>query len=208
MLTLHHLNNSGSQRILWMLEELDVPYEIKLYEREMGMAPAALKAIHPLGKAPILTDGPIVIAESGAIVDYVLERHGAGRMKPQASTDAYVAYIQWCHYAEGSAMRWVSFRLITTLLGDGASGARAMVDMLLAPHLDYIDNALKGRSFLVGDTLTGADILMSFPLETADSLNALHDCPAIRAYLDRLHKRPAYQRALQIGGPFDLRVNG
>lgn len=206
MLTLHHLNNSGSQRILWLLEELGVPYEIVHYTRNMGAAPPELKGIHPLGKSPIVTDGKHAIAESGAIMEYILETYGQGRLKPKPGTDEHIAYLQWIHYAEGSVMRWVSFNLIAGLFGEGAAPLKPFIEMLLAPHLAYIDQSLTGRTYLIGDMLSGADILMSFPLETAQATNVLGAYPAATAYLERIHARPAYQRALEKGGPFDLRL--
>ncbi len=209
MLKVHHLNNSRSQRILWLLEELDAPYEIVHYKRmsPVPLAPPELKAVHPLGKSPVVTDGPHTIAESGAIIEYVLDKYGKGRLRPVPSSDDHVRYIEWMHYAEGSAMLPLMMHLYAGYLGEGAAALRPRIDGEIANHLSYISNALKGRDYFVGDGLTGADIQMTFVLEAANSSGLLKDYPLLQKYLERMHARPAYKRAVEKGGPYDLGGN-
>ena len=204
MLTVHHLNNSRSQRILWLLEELGTPYEIKKYQRMEGipLAPPELKQVHPLGKSPVITDGDKTIAESGAIVEYVLERYGNGRMRPKPGTDDHWKYVEWMHFAEGSAMLPLLMALYSTLLGDAASPLQPRIDSEIANHLSYMEAALGDRQFFVGNELTGADIQMLFILEAAGSRLAPY--PRLVAYRDRMHARPAYQRGIEKGGPYQL----
>ena len=204
MLTLHHLNNSRSQRILWLLEELGIPYEIKKYQRMEGipLAPPELKAVHPLGKSPVITDGDKTIAESGAIVEYLLDRYGNGRMRPKPGTDDHWKYVEWMHFAEGSAMTPLLLALYTSLLGDAASPLQPRVDSEIANHLSYMEAGLGEREFFVGKELTGADIQLLFILEAAGSRLAPY--PRLVAYRDRMHARPAYERGIQKGGPYQL----
>jgi glutathione S-transferase len=206
MVQVHHLNNSRSQRILWLLEELGTPYEIVRYQRmaPLPLAPPELKKIHPLGKSPVITDGGTTVAESGAIVEYLLEKYGGGRMRPAAGTPDHVQYVQWIHYAEGSAMLPLLLALYANMLGDGAAPLRPYIDGEIAKHLDYISSSLGSRAFLVGKDLTGADVQISFVLEAAAAGDRLKDFPVLTAYLGRLHARPAYQRALEKGGPYQL----
>ena len=163
MLVVHHLNESRSQRILWLLEELGLPYEIKLYERnaQTRLAPPELIAIHPLGKSPVLTDGEATIIESGAITDYVIRRHAGGRLAPDPASADYDAYQQWLHYAEGSAMLPMLLRMYVGRLGEAGAPLHPRIEGEIANHLAYVDGALEGRQFFVGDSLTGADIQMS-----------------------------------------------
>ena len=204
MLTLHHLNNSRSQRILWLLEELGTPYEIKKYQRMEGipLAPPELKAVHPLGKSPVITDGGKTIAESGAIVEYVIDTYGTGRMKPKPGTDDHWKYVEWMHFAEGSAMTPLLLALYTSLLGDAASPLQPRVDSEIANHLSYIEAGLGDREFFVGNELTGADIQLLVILEAAGSRLAPY--PRLVAYRDRMHERPAYKRGIEKGGPYQL----
>jgi glutathione S-transferase len=204
MLTVHHLNNSRSQRILWLLEELGTPYEMVKYQRLEGLplAPPELKEVHPLGKSPVVTDGDRTIAESGAIVEYIIDRYGNGRMKPAPGSDEYWTYVEWMHYAEGSAMLPLLLALYAGFLGDGAALLRPRIDSEIANHLSYIERGLAGREFLVGTGLTGADIQMLFVLEAAGA--RLEPYPASVAYRDRMHARPAYQRGIERGGPYQL----
>ena len=206
MLKVHHLNNSRSQRILWLLEELGTPYEIVHYKRmePLPLAPPELKEVHPLGKSPVITDDGTTVAESGAIVEYLLDKYGNGRMRPKPGSPDHVAYIQWLHYAEGSAMLPFLLALYAGMLGDGAAPLRPYIDMEITKHLSYIEGALEGREFLVGKDLTGADVQISFVLEAAASGDRLKDHPGLKRYFDRLHARPAYQRALEKGGPYQL----
>ena len=209
MLKLHHLNNSRSQRILWLLEELNAPYEIVHYTRmsPMPLAPPELKAVHPLGKSPVITDGDVTIAESGAIVEYILERYGNGRMRPQPGSPEHLKYIEWMHYAEGSAMLPLLMHMYLGFLGEGAAPLKPRVDSEIANHLSYLESAIAGRQFFVGDDLTGADIQLTFVLEAADASGQLKPYPGLAAYLARMQARPAYKRAIEKGGPYDLGGN-
>ena len=204
MIVVHHLNDSRSQRVLWLLEELALPYEIRQYARNATtrLAPPELMAIHPLGKSPVIQDGGRTVIESGAIVDYLIRRHGAGQLQPAAGSDDYETYNQWLHYAEGSAMLPLMLKLYTSRLGDAAAPLGPRIDSELANHLGYVNRALEGREFLVGASLTGADIQMSFVGEAARALRASY--PAMDAWIKRLQARPAYQRALTRGGPYAL----
>jgi glutathione S-transferase len=204
VLKVHHLNNSRSQRILWLLEELGVPYEIVKYERmsPVPLAPPELKAVHPLGKSPVLEDGTHVIAESGAEVEYIIDTYGNGKMKPAHGTDDYWRYIEWMHYAEGSAMFPLLLALYTSMLGDAAAMLKPRVDSEIANNLSYMETAIKGREFFVGDDLTGADIQLLFPLEAAGA--RLEPYPELLKYRARMQARPAYGRGIEKGGPYAL----
>ena len=164
MVVVHHLNNSRSQRILWLLEELGAPYEIKFYQRDAvtNLAPPELKAVHPLGKSPVITDGTIKIAESGAIVDYLVRTYGEGRLAPPVGAPEHEAYLEWLHYAEGSAMLPLMISFYTMRLGEAAAPLKERLDGEIDNHLGYVNAALKGRPYLLGDSLTGADVQMSF----------------------------------------------
>ena len=204
MLKVHHLNNSRSQRILWLLEELGTPYEIVKYQRmtPMPMAPPELKEVHPLGKSPVITDGERTVAESGAIVEYILDRYGKGRMRPAPGSPDYWRYVEWMHYAEGSAMFPLLLALFMGFLGDGAAPLRPFVDAQIENHFSYMENALGDRPFFVGNDLTGADIQLLFVLEAAGE--RLKPFPRLVAYRDRMHARPAYKRGIEKGGPYEL----
>ena len=204
MLKVHHLNNSRSQRILWLLEELGTPYEIVKYQRmsPLPMAPPELKEVHPLGKSPVITDGAKTIAESGAIVEYLIDTYGKGRLKPAHGTDDYWKYVEWMHYAEGSAMLPLLLALYAGLLGDGAAPLRPRNDSEITNQLDYMKDGLGSRKFFVGNDLTGADIQLLFVLEAAGG--RLEPYPALVAYRDRMHARPAWVRGLEKGGPYQL----
>jgi len=206
MLVVHHLNDSRSQRILWLLEELGVPYEIKPYQRDATtrLAPPELKQVHPLGKSPVITDGGKTIIESGAIIDYIIRRYGKGRMQPAPESAAYDEYVQWMHYAEGSAMLPLMLNLYAGRLGDAAAPLMPRVEGEIANHLAYIDGALKGRQFIVGDTLSGADIQMSFVGEVAGAFGKRAQYPNLDAWTKRLHERPAYKKAIEKGGAYNL----
>jgi glutathione S-transferase len=203
MITVHHLNDSRSQRILWLMEELALPYEIKHYKRlETRLAPPELKAIHPVGKSPVITDDGRVVFESAAIIDYVIRRHGGGRLAPDPATPAYDDYQMWLHYAEGSAMLPLMLNLYVSRLGEGGKPLHARIESELANHLGYIDGHLKGRRFLVGDSLTGADINMSFIPEIAEVYGKRAAFPSLDAWIRGLHARPAWKKALEKGGPY------
>lgn len=212
-ITLHHLEHSRSHRILWLLEELELPYELKVYKRDKEMrAPASLKDVHPLGKAPVVTIDGAVFAESGAIIEEIVDR--AGSLKPDAGTEAFRRYRFFMHYAEGSLMPPLLVRLITSLLqGDKipwiirpiAKGIGTKIDANftngeIQRHTAFLDAELKSRPFLCGEALTAADIQMSYPVEALLSRGGGPSAPALRAYLDRLQERPAYQTALSKGG--------
>ena len=204
MLVVHHLNDSRSQRVLWLLEELGLPYDIKHYQRDAltRLAPPELKAVHPLGKSPVLADGPRTVIESGAIVDYILRRHGGGRMLPEAGSADFEAYQQWLHYAEGSAMLPFLLKLYVSRLGEAGAPLAPRIESEIANHLGFVEQSLQGRQWLVGDALSGADIMMSFVGEVAGSRADRAGYPNVDAWVRRFQQRPAYRRALQRGGPY------
>lgn len=208
MFILHHLNNSRSQRIIWMLEELGFPYEIRFYKRDSKtmLAPPELRSIHPLGKAPILVDrdltSPVTLVETGAICEYLVEKAG-GRLGPPDQAGGLLRYRQFLHYAEGSVMPMMLAKLAVSrvpLLGKkGAKRIQPMIDH----HLDYIEQELSDRPWFAGDVITAADIMMSFPLEVAKGRAGLDASrPATMAWLDKIHSRPAYRMALTKGGEY------
>ena len=204
MITVHHLNDSRSQRILWLLEELGIPYEIQRYQRnkQTRLAPPELKAIHPLGKSPVITDNGRVIIESGAIIDYLIRRHGNGHLQPDPSIAAYDDYVQWLHFAEGSAMLPFLLKLYVSMLGDAGGPLSPRIESEIANHMSYIDQSLAGRDYLLGSDLTGADIQMSFVGEIAGTRTDRAAYPKIEAWVKRFQARPAYQAALTRGGPY------
>lgn len=205
MITVHHLNNSRSQRILWLLEELGVPYEIKFYQRnaQTNLAPPELTAVHPLGKSPVITDGDITIAESGAIVDYLIRVHGSGALQPAPGRD-HETYNEWLHYAEGSGMLPMMLNLYVGRLGEAGAPLHPRIASEIANHLGYVNGALKGRDYLMGSDLTGADIQMSFVGEIARGFKKLEPFPEIAAWVARFQARPAYRRSLDKGGPYNF----
>jgi glutathione S-transferase len=217
MLTVHHLNNSRSQRVLWLLEELGVPHEVKHYQRDPKTmaAPAALLAVHPLGKSPVVTDEGRTIAETGAIVEYILAKYGQGRLTPPAESEDHLRYTYWLHFAEGSAMPPLVMTLLFTELPKRTPVlVRPIARMIsktvqtsyLAPQierqLDLMEAELGRSVWFAGPDMTGADVLMSFPVEAAASRNGLGSRPRLAQWLKTVHARPAYQRALQEGGPY------
>ncbi|MBQ4855497.1 glutathione S-transferase [Rhodanobacter sp. B2A1Ga4] len=221
MIIVHHLNNSRSQRILWLLEELGLPYEIKRYQRDPKtmLAPAELRAVHPLGKSPVITDGELTLAESGAIIEYLADRYAAGTLIPAHGTPQRLRCNYWLHYAEGSAMPPLLLKLVFNRVehapapffvkpvarGIARKVLRNFVDPQLKLHLDYLEGELGDSEWFGGDAFSVADIQLSFPLEafaTRDGLDAGY--PQLSAFLQRMHARPAYQRALQRGGEYRL----
>ncbi|MGL6111298.1 MAG: glutathione S-transferase family protein [Rubrivivax sp.] len=206
MLVVHHLNDSRSQRVLWLLEELGLPYEIKHYQRDATtrLASPELKAVHPLGKSPVLGDGSTTVIESGAIVDYVIRHHGQGRLQPAAGTPEFEAYLQWLHYAEGSAMLPFLLKLYVSRLGDAGAPLAPRIESEIANHLGYVEQSLQGRQWLVGDTLSGADIMMSFVGEVAGARAERSSYPNLDAWVLRFQQRPAYRKALERGGPYSF----
>ena len=204
MLTVHHLNNSRSQRILWLLEELETPYDIRFYQRDphTNKAPAELKSIHPMGKSPVIEDGDNVIAETGAIIVYLLDTYGNGRLRPDAGTQEYIDYVHFLHFAEGSAMLPFLLALYTGFLGDAAAPLQPMIMSEIKGVLDYCEYTLIANEYFAGDKLTGADIQMIFPLEAARARGRLKGYDACNEYVDKIWKRPAYLRALEKGGDY------
>ena len=204
MITVHHLNESRSQRILWLLEELGLPNDIRHYRRDATtrLAPPELKAVHPLGKSPVIEDGGMTLIESGAIVDYLIRRYGGARLRPAADSPDFEAYQQWLHYAEGSAMLPLLLKLYVSRLGEAGAPLQPRIDGELANHLGFVDRALQGREWLVGNTFSGADVQMSFVGEAARGLRASY--PAMDAWVRRFQQRPAYRRALERGGPYSM----
>ena len=219
MITVHHLNNSRSQRILWLLEELGVEYEIKRYQRDPApmLAPPSLREVHPLGKSPVVTDGGDTLAESGAILEYLVARYGNGRLIPPAGTPERLRYTYWLHYAEGSAMPPLLLKLVFDRVETGpmpffvrpiAKGIAqkvksAFITPQLEMHLDYMEAELGKSEWFAGNELTAADVQMSFPLEAASGRAGLNASrPRLMAFLQRIHARPAYRRALERGGEY------
>ncbi|MFN4175822.1 glutathione S-transferase family protein [Phenylobacterium sp.] len=209
MIIVHHLNDSRSQRILWLLEELALPYEIRRYQRDpvTRLAPPELTAVHPLGKSPVITDGGRTVHESGAIIDYVIRRHGAGRLAPAMGSDAYETYNQWMHYAEGSAMLPLMLQLYVARLGEGGAPLQPRIDSELSNHLGYIDRALAGRDWIMGEALSGADIQLSFVGEIAGVFGRLDGFPNLKAWVERFQARSAYRAALDKGGAYSFLRN-
>ena len=204
MIVVHHLNESRSQRVLWLLEELGLPYEIRHYERDAKtrLAPPALKQVHPLGKSPVIEDQGETVMESGAIVDYLIRHYGHGRLSPPQPSRNFELYTQWLHYAEGSAMLPLLLKLYVSRLGEAGAPLAPRIDSELANHLGYVDRCLEGRQWLVGDELSGADIQMSFVGEAARELRSGY--PHMDAWIRRFQQRPAYLRAIERGGPYSL----
>jgi glutathione S-transferase len=221
VITVHHLNNSRSQRILWLLEELGLPYDIKRYQRDPKtmLAPVELRKVHPLGKSPVLTDDARTVAESGAIVEYLVDRYGRGRLAPPPGTDERLRFSYWLHYAEGSAMPPLLLKLVfmriettpvpffvrpvTRKIAQG--GQQSFVDPQIRLHLDYMEGELANSPWFVGNEFSAADIQLSFPLEAAANRGGLDGrWPRLQDFLQRIHARPAYQRALDRGGAYEL----
>ncbi len=204
MITVHHLNNSRSQRVLWLLEELDLEYEIRNYQRdsETNLAPPELLDIHPLGKSPVITDGEYTIIESGAIIDFIVRHHGQGRLAPPQDTPAYEDYLQWMHYAEGSAMLPLMLKMYTGRLADGGEALQPRINSELDNHLGFMNRALENKDWFVGNEFSAADIQLSFVPQVGKLLYGLENFPNLDGFLDRIHARPAYQRAIARGGPY------
>jgi glutathione S-transferase len=200
----HHLENSRSQRVLWLLEELGLPYEVKRYERDKKtmLAPPALKAVHPLGKSPVIEDDGTIVAETGAIVEYLVEK-ADGKLGPPPHRAAILRYRHYLHYAEGSLMPPLLLRLVIDRMGLLGKPARPRIQAMIDQHLDYLEGELQSRDWFACDAFTAADVMMSFPLEAARQRGGLDRTrPRLIAWLDRIHARPAYAAALQRGGPY------
>jgi glutathione S-transferase len=222
MIRVHHLNNSRSQRVLWLLEELEVPYEVVRYQRdkETMLAPPELRAVHPLGKSPVVTDGDNTLAESGAILEYLVDRHGGGRLIPADHTPERLRYTYWLHYAEGSAMPPLLLKLIFDRVesapmpffvrpiarGIARKVKSTFIEPQLETHLSFMESELGKSPWFAGESFTAADIQMSFPVEAAKARAGVtrDSRPHLFAFLERIHSRPAYQRALETGGPYDF----
>jgi len=209
MIIVHHLNNSRSQRILWLLEELAIPYELKLYQRDpkTNLAPPELKAINALGKSPVIEDGSQKLIESAAIIDYLIRRHGEGRLQPDPSTAAYDEYVQWLHFAEGSAMLPLMLNLYVGKLGEAGAPLHPRINAEVTNYLSYLDTALSQSGYLVGNEFSAADIQMSFIGEIARAQGKLRDYPHVTAWIERFQARPAYIAALKKGGKYDFAPN-
>lgn len=220
MLTVHHLNNSRSQRVLWLLEELGAPYQIERYQRDPKtmLAPPALKKVHPLGKSPVVTDGQATLAESGAIMEYLVERYGEGKFSPEPGTPSHLRYRYWLHYAEGSLMPPLLMKLVfdevekAPLLvrpiakAISATVHKRFITPNLTQHLDFLEGELATSNWFAGRSFSAADVQMSFPVEAAAARAGLNESrPKLMDWLSRIHARPAYQRALVQGGPFELK---
>lgn len=221
MLIVHHLNHSRSQRVLWLLEELGVEYDIKRYERDPKtmLAPASLREVHPLGKSPVIADGKMTLAESGAILEYLVERYGNGQLIPAPGTNDRLRYRYWMHYAEGSAMPPLLLKLVFDRIEKSpmpflvrpvaraiaGKAKRSFVEPQIARHLDYLEAELGKAKWFAGDEFSAADIQMSFPLEAAAARGGLDARrPRLMDFLSRIHARPAYRRAIERGGEYAL----
>jgi glutathione S-transferase len=221
MLTVHHLENSRSQRILWLLEELGVEYEIKRYgrDKQTGLAPPELKDIHPLGKAPVIDDDGVTVAESGAIIEYLADNYDDGRLRPLKGTPEALAYTYWLHYAEGSFMPLMIISLILARIDTAPMPffvkpiARGITGKVRSSYLSanvnnnlaFVEQALAQSQWFCGDTFTAADVQMSFPLEAAEvRIDLSDDYPHIDGFLRAIRARPAYKTALDRGGHYEL----
>jgi glutathione S-transferase len=206
MIAVHHLDDSRSQRVLWLLEELGVPYEIAQHKRDpkTRLAPPELKRIHPLGKSPVIEDNGRVIAESGAIIDYILRKYGNGRLHPAPSDERYDDYVHWMHYAEGSGMPALIIRINVARVGDAAAPYLPRLDSEIALHLSYLKRALEGRAYILGDDLSAADIQLSFIGELAAARFGISEYPNVENWIKRFQARPAYQAALTRGGTYSF----
>ncbi|MCA9529539.1 MAG: glutathione S-transferase [Myxococcales bacterium] len=221
MLTVHHLENSRSQRVLWLLEELGAAYEVRRYERDPKtmLAPPELEAVHPLGKSPVITDGDVTVAETGAIVEYLIDRYGEGRLRPEPGTPERLRYTYWLHAAEGTFMPVLVMKLVMSRLGHppipwlirpiakkvGEGVQREFTDPRIDASFAFAERELGKSTWFAGEALTGADIMMSFPCEALMARAAgAGRYPRVAAFVDRVHARPAYQRALERGGPYAL----
>jgi glutathione S-transferase len=221
VIIVHHLNNSRSQRILWLLEELGLPYEIVRYQRDPAtmLAPPQLRAVHPLGKAPVITDGDVTVAESGAIIEYLVERYGRGRLAPAPGTPERLRYTYWLHFAEGSAMPPLLMKLVFDRIESAPMPflvkpiARGIADKVkgsfiepnIRAQLDFLESELATRDWFAGPEFTAADVQMSFPIEVAQGRGGLNASrPRLMDFLKRIHARPGYRAALEKGGEYAL----
>jgi glutathione S-transferase len=206
MITLYHLNHSRSQRILWLLEELGVDYEIAAYQRDAKtrLAPPELENIHPLGKSPVVTDGDLLLHESGAITAHLIRSYGGGRFAPAPSSGDFPKYLEWLHYAEGSAMLPLMLNLYVGRLGEAGAPLAPRIDSETKRHFSFMNDEMEGRDFFIGNSLTGADIMMSFPLDIAKARGVLDSYEALSNHVDKMRARAAYQRAIEKGGEYSM----
>jgi len=221
MITVHHLNNSRSQRVLWLLEELGLEYDIKYYDRDPKtmLAPASLREVHPLGKSPVITDGTLTLAESGAIIEYLVDRYGEGRFSPALDTPERLRYTYWLHYAEGSAMPPLLLKLVFDRIEQQpmpffvkpiarlitSQTKNSFINPQITQHLNYLEAELEKSLWFAGNEFTAADIQMSFPIEVAVARSGLDSSrPKLIDFLNCIHARPAYQQALKRGGTYKL----
>ncbi len=205
MIVVHHLNNSRSQRILWLLEELAVPYKVEQYKRDAktNLAPPELRNVHPLGKSPVIQDGDLTLSESGAIIEYLIERHGKGRLAPPRGTPEHIRYLHWMHFAEGTIMLHLVARLYLSRVGEAAKPLQARVESMIGGELDLVEAELERSAHIAGAEFSAADVQMGFPLEFAAFAKLVADRhPKLREYLARMQARPAYRRAIEKGGAY------
>ena len=211
-LIVHHLNNSRSQRILWLLEEIGAAYEVKYYDRDpvTNLAPPELLAVHPLGKSPLIEESGDsasggrgrVIIESGAITEYLCERHGGGHLVPERGSDAHISHLEWLHFAEGSAMTPILLRIYTARLGEAAAPLEPRIAQQLDAHFAYMESRVGENGHFIGDELSAADIMLSFPAEIAIMQGMAPRYPKLAAFVNACHVRPAWQRAREKGGAY------
>jgi len=204
MIEVHHLNNSRSQRVLWALEELGLDYQIVPHQRDpqTNLSPDSLKAVHPLGKAPVLRDGGRLYFESGAVLDYLARTYGKGRLAPREGSPDYQRYVEWMHFAEGSAMLPVMLKLYVSRLGETGAPLLPRIHGEIENNFGFLDSELAGRDYFVGDDLTMADIQLTFVIQAARMLYTLEKFPNLAAFLQRVQARPAYRRAIERGGAY------
>ena len=211
MIVIHHLNNSRSQRILWLLEELDLEYRIEKYSRDpkTNLAPPELLAIHPLGKSPVMQDGDLILPESGAIIEYLLERYGEGRLAPKLGTPEHIRYLYWMHFAEGTMMLHLVSRLYMTRVGEAAKTMQGRIEVMINNELNLVQEELTRSAYLAGNEFSAADIQMAFPLEFAAYAKLVGEQHGrVREYLKRIQARPAYRRAIETGGTYAFDSSG
>lgn len=204
MITVHHLNNSRSHRVLWLLEELGLDYELVTHQRDAttNLAPPELLAVHPLGKSPVVVDDGVVIIESGAIIGHITRVHGQGKLAPAMDTPDYAKYIQLLHYAEGSVMLPLMLRMYTSRLGEGGAPLQDRINSESDNHVGYLNSLLDGQDYFLGNELSAADVQLSFAVEVANVQSAMENFANLKGFLERIKARPAYKAALERGGPY------
>ena len=203
-ITVHHLNNSRSQRILWLLEELGAEYEIASYQRDVttNLAPPELKQAHPLGKSPLIEDAGRSVAESGAIIQYLCERHGGESWLPDPSSDAHIDHLEWMQFGESSFFGPVMLKIYAGRLGEAAAPLMSRIEEQLVAHIDYAESRISDDLHFVGEDWSAADVMMSFPAEIAVMQGYAERAPKLARFVEAVHARPAWQRARERGGPY------